>query len=74
MSAKRVTRYSSCGEVGLPYLYPNDLACTNCIPSIIRASSKGVRPKRIMKCKQPWAAKWANHRELEKVKLYKKVT
>ena len=64
MSAKRVTRYSSCGELGLPHLPPNGLACTNCILSITKAFNKGVRPKRIMKCKQPWAAKWANYREL----------
>ena len=73
MSAKRVTRYSSCGELGLPHEPPNDLACANCILSIIKAFNKGVRPKRIMKCKRPWAAKWANHREVKKVELYKKV-
>ena len=73
MSAKRVTRYSSCGELGLPHLPPNGLACTNCISSITKAFIKGVRPKRIMKCKQPWAARWANHRELGYVLLHKKV-
>ena len=73
MSAKRVTRYSSCGELGLPHLPPNGLACTNCILSITKVFNKGVRPKGIMKCKQSWAVKWANRRKLEKVRLYKRV-
>ena len=66
---RRVTRNASCGSLGLP---PN-LACQWCEPSISRALQKGLLPKVIKKCVQPWASKWANHRELEKIIVHHKV-
>jgi len=66
---RRVTRNASCGSLGLP---PN-LACQWCEPSISKALQKGLLPKVIKKCVQPWASKWANHRELEKIIVHQKV-
>ena len=66
---RKVTRQSSCGQLGLP----TDLACQYCVNSITKASMKGIRAKRIKKCIQPWLPKWSNHREVEKVRVHKKV-
>ena len=66
---RKVTRQSSCGLLGLP----SDLACSHCAPSIYKATLKGVQPKRIKKCSQPWHSKWAKHRELVKVKVHHNV-
>ena len=40
---RKVTRQSSCGLLGLP----TDLACRYCVNSITKASTKGIRAKRI---------------------------
>ena len=56
MSSKIVTRHSSCGELNLPHLSPDNLACIYCKPSIIKTLEKGGRPKRINKYSQPWAS------------------
>ena len=69
MTSKKVTRQSSCGTLGLP----PELACNHCIASINKSLMKGLVSKRIKKCSQPWLPKWAHHRELEKVRVYKKV-
>ena len=63
---KKLTRNATCGSLGLP----QDLACEWCKPSISRALKKGIEPKRIKKCVQPWALKWGNHRELRKVIMF----
>ena len=69
MIRRNVTRQSSCGMLGLP----PDLACYHCVPSIRKSLIKNTPPKRIRRCSQPWLPKWSNHREIEKVKVHKKV-
>ena len=69
MNKRKVTRQSSCGLLGLP----TDLACQYCVNSITKASMKGIRANRIKKCNQPWLPKWSNHREVDKVRVHKKV-
>ena len=64
-----VTRFSSCGTLGLPH----EMTCTICKPSISKANLKGVPPKKLKKCYQPWDQRWAMHRDIGKVKLYRKV-
>ena len=66
---RKVTQRSSYGLLGLP----SDLACSHCAPSIYKATLKGVQPKRIKRCSQPWHFKWAKHRVLEKVKVHHNV-
>ena len=66
---QRITRNSSCGTLKLT----SELACYNCQPNIIRANLLGIEPRRIKKCICPFDEKWANHREIEKVKLYSKI-
>ena len=68
MSSTRVTRNSSCGTVNLP----PDISCDHCRPSIMKCLYNGAKPKQIKKCSQPWAKRWANHREQSKVELHKK--
>ena len=55
-------RQSSYGTVGLT----PTLACLYCKCSISKAIEKGVPPKRIKKCIQPWEEKWDSYRKLEK--------
>ena len=66
---KTITRNTTCGSLKLPVI----LACEYCKPSIIKALSKGIAPKIIKKCRQPFASKWSRHRELTKVRLYKDI-
>ena len=66
---KKVTRQSSCGPLGLS----PDLACNHCIPSVNKSFMKGIVPTQIKKCSQPWLPKWTHHREIEKVRVHKKV-
>ena len=47
-----------------------DLACQFCKSSITRALKKGIKPLKMKICIQPFAQKWANHRELGKVRFY----
>ena len=68
MSSTRVTRNSSCDIVNLP----PDISCDHCRPSIMKFLHNGAKPKRIKKCSQPWAKRWAKHRDLSKVELHKK--
>ena len=69
MKGTRITHLLSCGTMSLP---PN-LAYSYCKPSIIKANEKGIEPKRIKKCMQPWHHRWATHQEIEKVKVYFKI-
>ena len=69
MASKKVTRQSSCGLLDIPL----DIACHHCVPSITKSIQNGKACKRIKKCTQPWLEKWANHRELEKVRVHKKM-
>ena len=64
----KLTRSSTCGSLRFP---PN-LCCVECEPSITRALQKGTQPKSIKKCHRPWLPKWGNHREIEKVMVFKK--
>ena len=50
---RKVTRQSSCGLLGLP----TDLACQYCVNSITKASTKGIRAKRIKKMYSTMVAK-----------------
>ena len=63
---KSITRNTTCGSLNLPV----NLACQYCKPTITKALSKGIAPKKIRKCNQPFALKWSSHRELTKVRLY----
>ena len=69
MARRALTRTSSCGPAGLPV----NLACEYCVPSIQRSKIEGIPPKKIKKCLQPWDFRWANHREIAKVKKYHEV-
>ena len=63
---KSITRNTTCGSLNLPV----NLACQYCKPTITKALSKGIVPKIIKKCNEPFASKWSSHRELNKVRLY----
>ena len=64
-----MTRSSTCGSLGLP----PDLCCFKCEPNITRALQKGIKPRNIKQCIQPWLSKWSNHNEINKVRVYKEV-
>ena len=69
MPRTQITRFSSCGQLGLP---PH-LACLYCQASITQANLRGIKPPKIKKCQQLWHHRWATHRTIEKVLAYKKV-
>ena len=65
----RPTRYSSCGLLDLLL----HIACPHYKKSMEKAKYKKLPQKRIKKCLQPWATKWAEYREIGKQKNYEDI-
>ena len=69
-SRVNVTRHLAYGILRIP----PKLSCIYCKPSIMkRLLNPGKAVKTIKKCTKPFSIKWANHREVETVKVYKEI-